>query len=87
MRIDDLNRTPVTQGAEKPDAGSGKRAVEGDRAGASGTDQVEVSNLAQALSGEDANRLDQLKLQVESGTYSIPAEELAKAIIHSHLKE
>ena len=87
MRIDDLNRTPVTQGAEKPETEPGKRPVEGNHAGAPGTDQVEVSNLAQALSSGDPHRLEKLRVQVESGTYSISAAELARSIVHSHLKE
>ena len=68
MRIDDLNRTPLTQGTEK-------------------TDQAEVSQLAQALSTSDPARLEQLRLQVQSGTYEVNSGALAKSIINAHLKE
>ena len=56
MRIDDLNRTPITQGAEKTDQAAEKRALEKNTV-ADGTDQAEVSQLAQALTtGDPAHR-------------------------------
>jgi flagellar biosynthesis anti-sigma factor FlgM len=86
MRIDDLNRTPLTQGAEKTDQAADKRAL-GKHSTADSTDQAEVSQLAQALSTRDPARLEQLRLQVESGKYEVSAEALAKSIIDTHLKE
>jgi hypothetical protein len=53
MRIDDLNRTPITQGAEKTDQAAEKRALEKNSTVADGTDQAEVSQLAQALKTGD----------------------------------
>lgn len=87
MRIDDLNRTPLTQSAEKSDAAGQKRTLEPDSAAARGTDQADVSQLAQALAAPDPKRIEQLKLAVESGKYDVSAEAVAKAIIDSHLRE
>ena len=87
MRIDDLNRTPLTQSAEKADAASQKGALEPDSAAARGADQADVSQLAKALSTPDPKRIEQLKLAVESGKYDVSAEAVAQAIIDSHLRE
>jgi len=87
MRIDDLNRAPLTQSAEKSDAAGQKRAPEPDSAAARGSDKADVSQLAQALATRDPGRIEQLKLEVESGKYDVSAEAVAKAIIDSHLRE
>ena len=87
MRIDDLNRMPLAQNAEKAEPTAGKRPLEGDSSSAGrAADQADVSKLAQALGTRDPKRLEQLKLEVESGNYNVPAEELAKTIIESHGK-
>jgi anti-sigma28 factor (negative regulator of flagellin synthesis) len=86
MRIDDLNRTPLTQGTEKTDQAAEKRALEKNSV-TDGTDQAEVSQLAQALSTSDPARLEQLRLQVQSGTYEVNSGATAKSIINAHLKE
>jgi anti-sigma28 factor (negative regulator of flagellin synthesis) len=52
-----------------------------------GTDQAEVSQLAKALSTSDPARLEQLRLQVQSGTYEVNSGATAKSIINAHLKE
>jgi anti-sigma28 factor (negative regulator of flagellin synthesis) len=87
MRIDDLNRTPITQGAEKTDQAAEKRALEKNSTVADGTDQAEVSQLAKALSAGDPARLEQLRLQVQSGTYNVTSGALAESIINAHFKE
>jgi anti-sigma28 factor (negative regulator of flagellin synthesis) len=87
MRIDDLNRTPLTQGTEKTDTAGQKPAVGKDGKPTVGTDQAEVSQLAQALSSRDPQRLEQLRLDVQSGKYNVSAEAVAKAIIDAHLKD
>ncbi len=86
MRIDDLNRTPITQGAEKTDQAAQKRALENNSV-ADGADQAEVSQLAQALKTGDPARLDQLRLQVQSGAYEVSSATLASSIIDAHFKE
>jgi anti-sigma28 factor (negative regulator of flagellin synthesis) len=86
MRIDDLNRTPLTQGAEKTDQAARERALEKDSVTDS-TDQADVSQLAQALSTSDPGRLEQLRLQVESGNYQVSSKALAGSIIDAHLKD
>ncbi len=87
MRIDDLNRTPLTQGAEKTDQAAQKRALEQRTTTADGVDQADVSELARGLSPKDPQRLEQLRLEVQSGKYDVSAEAVAKAIISEHLKE
>jgi anti-sigma28 factor (negative regulator of flagellin synthesis) len=88
MRIDDLNRTTVTQGAQQAEQTSEKRASEksGGLRAASG-DQANVSSLAHALSSRDAQKLEQLRLEVRSGKYNVPAGEIANSIISSYLKD
>jgi anti-sigma28 factor (negative regulator of flagellin synthesis) len=87
MRIDDLNRTPVTAATEKPDAAAEKRALRNDSPAGAGVDQANVSELAQTLTARDPERLEQLRLDVQSGTYKVSAETVAEAIIDAHLKE
>ena len=87
MRIDDLNRTPLTQGAEKTDQAAQKKSLEQENTATGGTDQAEVSQLAKALTASDPQRIEQLRLEVQSGKYNVSAEALAKSIIDSHLKE
>jgi anti-sigma28 factor (negative regulator of flagellin synthesis) len=86
MRIDDLNRTPLTQGAEKTEQAAQQRALEKDNVTDS-TDQADVSELAQALSTSDPGRLEQLRLQVQSGNYEVAPQALANSIINAHLKD
>ena len=86
MRIDDLNRASVAQGAQQPDAVAGKNSSDKNKAAAASGDQADVSVLAQALTSRDAERVEELRLAVESGNYNVPAEVLANSIIDSHLK-
>jgi anti-sigma28 factor (negative regulator of flagellin synthesis) len=87
MRIDDLNRTPITQGAEKTDQAAEKRVLEKNSTVADGADQAEVSQLAQALKTGDPAHLEQLRLQVQSGAYQVSSTALARSIIEAHSKE
>jgi flagellar biosynthesis anti-sigma factor FlgM len=85
MRIDALNRTPLQQGAEKsgpsaPPTPTGKEV-------AAGSDQAEISALAQSLATPNADRVEQLRLEVQSGQYDVSAETVAAALISAHLKE
>jgi len=73
MGMDDLNRTPFTEGAEQTDQ---EQNSTGD-----------VSELARALSIGDPARLEQLRTQVASGNYDVSPDELAQSIIDAHLKE
>jgi|HubBroStandDraft_6_1064221.scaffolds.fasta_scaffold39529_5 anti-sigma28 factor (negative regulator of flagellin synthesis) len=93
MRIDDLNRAPLTQtqGAEKTDQAAGIGTPEKNNI-ADGNDQADVSQLAQALvtqspGRQNPARLEDLRLQVQSGKYEVPAQALAASIIDSHLEE
>ena len=87
MRIDDLNRAPVTQEAGKTEQTADQRALEKNSKAARGTDQAEVSQMAQALSTGDPQRLEQLRLAVQSGKYEVSAEAVAKSIIDHHTIE
>lgn len=86
MRIDDLS-APVTQSAERTNQIAqlppGARANEAVPA----SDQAEVSALARALSTQDPARIDQLRLEVQSGKYDVPAQAVASAIVDAHLTE
>jgi len=85
MRIDDLNRIPLTQIAEKADQAAEKRALDKGTI-ASGADHAEVSQLAKALAPRDPQRLEQLRLDVQAGKYDVSAEVVANAIIEAHSK-
>ena len=87
MRIDDLNRAPLTQETGKTEQTVDKHALEKDPKAARGTDQVDVSQMAQALSTSDPQRLEQLRLAVQSGKYEVSAEAVAKAIIDHHTRD
>jgi flagellar biosynthesis anti-sigma factor FlgM len=86
MRIDDLNRTPLTQGTEKTDQAAEKRALEKTVTG-DGTDKVDVSQFAQALATRDPARLEELRQAVQSGKYEVSAEAVAKSILNTHIQE
>ncbi len=51
-------------------------------------DQVDLSRLSQVLTGEagQEGRLEQLRLQVEDGSYQVPAAELSQRIVDFHLR-
>jgi flagellar biosynthesis anti-sigma factor FlgM len=90
MRIDDLNRASVTQSteqsaqiAQQPTAEKaplGKESV-------AGSDQAEVSQLAQSLTAPDSGRIDQLRLEVQSGSYEVSSDTVASALIEAHLSQ
>ncbi|MGA2880384.1 MAG: flagellar biosynthesis anti-sigma factor FlgM [Bryobacteraceae bacterium] len=85
MRIDDLNRTPVTPGTEKSGQTGQRRPPEKD--GVAISDQAEVSHLAQSLSAPEPGRIEELRLQVQSGSYEVSAQSVANALIDAHLNE
>jgi flagellar biosynthesis anti-sigma factor FlgM len=88
MRIDDLNRTAVTQGTEKSGQTAQQPPPQNDAlAGSSQADQAEVSHLAQSLAATDPGRVEQLRLQVQSGSYDVSPQTIANALIDAHLKE
>jgi flagellar biosynthesis anti-sigma factor FlgM len=85
MRIDTVNRTPVEQGAEK--SGPAAPQTPHEKGAAAGSDQAEISQLAQSLATPDRNRVEQLRLQIQSGNYDVSAEAVAAALIDAHLRE
>ena len=85
MRIDALNRTPTPPDPEK--SGPTAPQIPLDEEVGAGSDQAKISQLAQSLATPDANRIEQLRLQIQSGNYDVSAETLAAAIIDSHLNE
>lgn len=86
MRIDDLNRSSQTQSAEKTGQAASKRPSDKDSVRTGATDQAEISQLGQRLASADPQRLEQLRLDVQSGKYDVAADVVAKAIIDEHLK-
>jgi len=97
MRIDDLNPNPLTQGApgSTPKTPGSERSGQTaqrplDKDGVTGSDrpdQAEVSPLAQSLAAPDASRIEQLRMQVESGSYQVSAQSVASALIDAHLMD
>jgi anti-sigma28 factor (negative regulator of flagellin synthesis) len=90
MRIDDLNRAPVSTGTEQPGSVGTERGVGKDSPhpdAVAGADQADVSQLAQSLSGGDSGRVEQLRLEVQSGSYNVSAAAVANSIIEAHLGE
>ncbi len=85
MRIDALNRTPIQQGAEESGPAAPQTPLE--KEAAAGSDHAEISQLAQSLATPNADRVEQLRLQVQSGQYDVSAETLAAAVISAHLKD
>ena len=83
MRIDDLNRAQQTEAA-KPDQAVGRRKNE--FAPHQSPDQVDISQLAETVTSADPQRLEQLRLEVQNGTYKVSAEAVAKSIVEEHLK-
>ena len=89
MRIDDLNRSNVTQGTEQAGQTAQQRSLGKDpleKGGVAGSDQAEVSHLAQSLAAPDPGRIEQLRLEVQSGSYDVSAQTVANALIEAHLK-
>jgi anti-sigma28 factor (negative regulator of flagellin synthesis) len=86
MRINDQYRIPATQAAEKTDQATESRPLEQNSI-ANNADQTLVSDLAKALMATDPGRLEQLRLEVQSGKYDPSADAVAKSIISAHMKE
>jgi flagellar biosynthesis anti-sigma factor FlgM len=90
MRIDDLNRASVTQNTEQTAQTAQQRPTgkdSADKTGGTGSDHAEVSRFAKSLAASDPARIEQLRLQVESGNYDVSAQSVAKALIEAHLKD
>lgn len=86
MRVDDLYRAPVMAGLDEPEqSAQQQRSQEKDSVGRS--DQADVSHLAQSLAAPDPERIEQLRLQVQSGNYDVSAQAVAHALIEAHLKD
>lgn len=86
MRIDDFHHTPPAPAAEQSDPAASKPS-EKNNGSISGSDEAQVSNVAQALATRDPQRIEQLRLEVQSGTYDVSAETVANAIIDTHMRE
>jgi anti-sigma28 factor (negative regulator of flagellin synthesis) len=85
MRIDDVNRTPQPAGSEKVSGDTRVQKKEPqtpDRA----EDSAELSRLSQSANEGNDKKLESLRLQVEAGTYAVPAQDLAASILKEHLK-
>ena len=84
MRIDDLNRPAQTQATDRAEQTPGQGTRE--PASAQGSDQVDISQLAHSLNQADTVRLDELRLQVQAGTYQVQPDVVAKALVDEHQK-
>lgn len=88
MRIDDLNRASITTGTEQSGALGTEQGLEKaspHKEAVARSDQADVSQLAQSLTGADPGRVEQLRLEVQSGSYDVSAQVVANSIIEAHL--
>lgn len=86
MRINDLNLNRAADAQATQSIGQNASQRTADKQAANTTDQAEVSNLAQSLSASDPGRIEELRLQVQSGTYNVSAETVASSVIDAHLQ-
>jgi len=86
MRIDDVNRSPQTQATEKANSGPANRGP-GDKTEPAGVDSTELSPLAKALQPTDPQRLEKLRLDVQSGQYKVSSAKVAKAMVDDALQQ
>ena len=84
MRIDDLGRSQPAEGAQRPEQ-SGQR-LKTELSPNESPDHADISHVADSLRATDPERLEQLRLEVQKGTYKVSAEAVAKSIIDEHLK-
>ena len=84
MRIDDLNRAQQTEATQRSEQ-AGER-VKNELEPRQSTDRIDLSQLAETVSSPDPRRLEQLRLEVQNGTYKVSAEAIAKSIVDEHLK-
>ena len=84
MRIDPLNRTPAAAGPDKSESTARNTLP---KEVVAGSDQAEVSPLAQSLAVHASDRIEQLRLQVQSESYNVSADTVAQAMIDAHLKQ
>jgi anti-sigma28 factor (negative regulator of flagellin synthesis) len=84
MRIDSVHRTPAAAGADKSESTAHSTL---EKEVVAGSDQAEVSPLAQSLAQQTTDRIEQLRIQVLSGSYEVSAESVAQSLIDAHLKK
>jgi len=84
MRIDSVHRTPAAAGPDKSES-TAPNTLE--KEVVAGADQAGVSALAQSLAMHASDRIEQLRIQVQSGSYDVSAETVAQALIDAHLKD
>ena len=85
MRIDDVNHSPQTQAAEKANSATPNRS-QGDKTQQAGVDSTDISPLAKALQPTDPQRLEKLRMDVQSGQYRVSSEKVAKAMVDDALQ-
>jgi anti-sigma28 factor (negative regulator of flagellin synthesis) len=87
MRVEGFDSSPVrsapaSQPVEKT-AGAGAAQVVNEK------DDVGLSRLSQVLTqnSDQTARIEQLRLEVEAGSYQAPASEVSRKIVDFHLEE
>jgi anti-sigma28 factor (negative regulator of flagellin synthesis) len=87
MRVGNLNAAvgnpAVGQTSPSPPAEAGRGPS------AAPNDAVALSRLSEAVAGSGPNeaRLNQLRLEVQAGTYQVPAAKIASKIVDFHTKQ
>jgi anti-sigma28 factor (negative regulator of flagellin synthesis) len=84
MRIDDTSGINALPAAERTSGGPAKATNESPAVETS--DRADVTPVAEQAQGASPQRLDALRAAVESGNYSVSANDLARSIVDSHLK-
>jgi anti-sigma28 factor (negative regulator of flagellin synthesis) len=84
MRIDDTTGITNAQGMDKL-AGSRAEATSRIQV-AETTDRAHLTPVAEQIQSADPQRLEALRVAVESGQYRVSANDLAESIMSNHLK-
>jgi anti-sigma28 factor (negative regulator of flagellin synthesis) len=87
MKVNDPSRLTLAEAPGKTDPAVPRGKPQKPEGAADETaDRAELSAAGQtALGGADPERLAALQRQIDSGTYQVSAEEMAKAIVDAHL--
>ncbi len=82
-----IDRSQATQQTElTQNAGKGRKVETGSDSVALSSKATEMNRLANTIEQSRADRLNEVRAQLEAGTYQVSAEDLAKKLIESNRK-
>jgi anti-sigma28 factor (negative regulator of flagellin synthesis) len=79
MQIDRTDSSSPVRALRTSDKPAGRLGEDQQRGGRS--DEIQLSGLAQQLTGSDSSRVNQLEAAVAAGTYNVPPGEIARSLI------